>query len=59
MKEEKTFYCLRCQARFPGVVEKDKVFERTCPKCLSNSVRQETPLAAKALAEREARRPRA
>lgn len=40
MAEEARFKCLRCGAEFllpytPGVTE-----ERTCPQCLSNSVRR-------------------
>lgn len=48
MAQEVTFYCMRCDARFPMMVDPKKVVERTCPKCLSNSVRKETPAAAKA-----------
>jgi len=48
MAEEVTFYCLRCQARFPVLYESREVKERTCPKCGSNSVRKETPAAAEA-----------
>ena len=48
MTETKTFYCLRCQQRFPMDYEKKKVIERSCPGCGSNSVRLETPKAAAA-----------
>jgi Zn finger protein HypA/HybF involved in hydrogenase expression len=50
MAEEKTFYCLRCQHRFPVQYEPKAVVERSCPSCGSNSVRLETDAA------REARR---
>jgi len=43
---KKTFYCLRCQARFEGEHVPMQVVERTCPKCGSNSVRAETPISA-------------
>ena len=43
---KKTFYCLRCQHRFPLEHERGVTVERTCPKCGSNSVRLETALAA-------------
>lgn len=46
MAEEVTFYCLRCQSRFPLMVEAKEVKERTCPECGSNSVRKETTAAA-------------
>lgn len=46
MGELTTFYCLRCQSRFPMDHDKKKVVERTCPSCGSNSVRLETPKAA-------------
>ncbi|MFH1278180.1 MAG: hypothetical protein ABIK65_07360 [Candidatus Eisenbacteria bacterium] len=46
MAEEVTFYCLRCQSRFPLMVEAKEVKERTCLECGSNSVRKETPAAA-------------
>lgn len=45
MAQEVTFYCMRCNARFPLTVAPKKVVERTCPHCLSNSVRKETPAA--------------
>lgn len=48
MAEETTFYCLRCQSRFPMMVEAKEVKERSCPACGSNSVRKETPAAAAA-----------
>ena len=44
---KKTFYCLRCQQRFPMDHERGVTVERTCPKCRSNSVRLETALSAK------------
>jgi predicted nucleic acid-binding Zn-ribbon protein len=48
MSETKTFYCLRCQHRFPAEHDPKQVAERTCPDCGSNSVRLETPAAADA-----------
>jgi Zn finger protein HypA/HybF involved in hydrogenase expression len=48
MAETKTFYCLRCQHRFPVEYDKKQVVERSCPSCGSNSVRLETPKAAAA-----------
>ncbi len=45
--ETKTFYCLRCQHRFPMAYDRKRVVERSCPACGSNSVRLETPAAAK------------
>ncbi len=48
MAESRTFYCLRCQQRFPMDFDKDVVVERSCPACGSNSVRLETPAAAEA-----------
>ena len=45
---KKTFYCLRCQQRFPMDHERGVTLERTCPKCGSNSVRLETEIAARA-----------
>ncbi len=44
--ETTTFYCLRCQHRFPVEYDKQQVVERSCPQCGSNSVRRETPAAA-------------
>ncbi|MCP4204489.1 MAG: hydrogenase maturation nickel metallochaperone HypA [bacterium] len=46
MTDAKTFYCLRCQNRFPIAYDPKQVAERSCPKCGSNSVRLETPAAA-------------
>ncbi len=43
--EQKTFYCLRCGARFLAEHDPKQVFERSCPECGSNSVRLETPAA--------------
>lgn len=54
MGEKKTFYCLRCQARFPMDHDPKKVVERTCPRCGSNSVRLETEAAADAHRKRTA-----
>ena len=51
--QKKTFYCLRCQARFPMEHDPKVVVERTCPKCGSNSVRVETPAAAASRAEQQ------
>ena len=48
MSETKTFYCLRCQHRFPADYQKGTVVERRCPNCAINSVRLETPKAAAA-----------
>ncbi len=48
MADTKTFYCLRCQNRFPMDYEKKQTIERSCPSCGSNSVRLETPKAAAA-----------
>jgi len=45
---ETTFYCLRCQHRFPVEYDSKEVKERSCPRCGSNSVRKETPAAAAA-----------
>jgi Zn finger protein HypA/HybF involved in hydrogenase expression len=42
MAQEKEFYCMRCEARFLLQVIPRVTLERTCPKCGSNSVRQET-----------------
>lgn len=53
MSETKTFYCLRCQQRFPMDYDKKMVVERSCPACGSNSVRLETPKAAAAAQARE------
>ena len=39
---DKEFYCMRCEARFMLPVIPRVTLERTCPKCGSNSVRQET-----------------
>jgi len=49
-KQIKTFYCLRCQHRFPMDHDPKEVVERSCPRCGSNSVRLETPQAAASLA---------
>ena len=43
----KTFYCLRCQHRFKAEHDPKVVMERSCAACGSNSVRLETPAAAK------------
>ena len=48
MADTKTFYCLRCQNRFPMDHDKKEVVERSCPGCGSNSVRLETSKAAAA-----------
>ena len=48
MAMEKDFYCMRCKARFPLQVIPRVTLERTCPKCGSNSVRQETATSAEA-----------
>jgi predicted nucleic acid-binding Zn-ribbon protein len=53
MGETKTFYCLRCQHRFPVVSEPREVVERACPKCGSNSVRAETAVSAEKHASRK------
>jgi DNA-directed RNA polymerase subunit RPC12/RpoP len=53
MAESTTFYCLRCQNRFPVQYDPKEVKERSCPRCGSNSVRKETPAAA----ETQARSP--
>ena len=45
-KQNKTFYCLRCQHRFAMGHDPKEVVERSCPQCGSNSVRLETPQAA-------------
>ena len=37
MAETKTFYCLRCQHRFPMEYDKKQVVERSCPSCGSTS----------------------
>ena len=52
MAETKTFYCLRCQHRFPMEYDKKQVVERSCPACGSNSVRLETAKAAAAALSR-------
>jgi predicted nucleic acid-binding Zn-ribbon protein len=52
MAEEVMFYCLRCGHRFPVLYDSKEVKERTCPKCLSNSVRKETPAAIEAREKR-------
>jgi len=46
VSQSKTFYCLRCQHRFPLTCDPKQVVERSCPKCGSNSVRLETETAA-------------
>ena len=46
--KETTFYCLRCQHRFPVMYNKKEVKERSCPACGSNGVRKETPAAKEA-----------
>ena len=46
VKTSKTFYCLRCQQRFPVDLEPQDVVERSCPACGSNSVRPESATAA-------------
>ncbi|MFH1680806.1 MAG: hypothetical protein ABIH26_09195 [Candidatus Eisenbacteria bacterium] len=46
MAEQTTFYCLRCQHRFPIMYDSKEVKERSCPRCGSNSVRKETSAAA-------------
>jgi DNA-directed RNA polymerase subunit RPC12/RpoP len=46
MSDTKTFYCLRCQHRFPAPHDPKRTVERSCPSCGSNSVRLETPAAA-------------
>ncbi len=51
MSANKTFYCLRCQHRFPVAHDPKQVAERSCPKCGSNSVRLETPAAVAAKQE--------
>ena len=48
MSERKRLYCLRCQNRFEADVDPKVTAERSCPSCGSNSVRIETPAAAKA-----------
>jgi Zn finger protein HypA/HybF involved in hydrogenase expression len=45
VRDKKTFYCLRCDHRFPVEYDPKEVVERSCPKCGSNSVRLETPAA--------------
>lgn len=45
-RQRKTFYCLRCDQRFPVDYESKEVVERSCPNCGSNSVRLETAAAA-------------
>ena len=39
MKQKKTFECLRCGHRYPVDFDPKEVVERSCPKCVSNSVR--------------------
>ncbi len=34
------FKCLNCGHEYNGVYDHDKVTERTCPQCRSNSVRR-------------------
>lgn len=55
MAETRTFYCLRCQARFPLPYDPKAVVERTCPRCASNGVRLETEAAAAAAAAKAPR----
>ncbi len=52
----KTFYCLRCQHRFRAEHDPKVVAERSCAACGSNSVRLETPAAARRLAQPETQR---
>ncbi len=40
MANEAKFKCLRCGAEFMLHYEPKVIEERTCPKCLSNSVRR-------------------
>ena len=44
--QQRTFYCLRCQHRFPVDYNPKEVVERSCPQCGSNSVRLEKKTAA-------------
>ena len=48
MSETTTFYCLRCGRRFEAEYVKGTPKERSCPACLSNSVRRETETSAAA-----------
>ena len=45
-RQQRNFYCLRCQHRFPVDYDPKEVTERSCPECGSNSVRIETAAAA-------------
>lgn len=40
---ETTFKCLKCGHEYKGMYDPDKITERTCPKCRSNSVRRLPP----------------
>ena len=52
MAEDVTYYCMRCNHRFSGSYTRNEIKERTCPECMSNSVRMETEISA-ALWEKE------
>lgn len=41
MSEKRKFECLRCEHCFMADYDRNRVVERTCPKCGSNSVRLE------------------
>ena len=53
--QQKPFYCLRCQHRFPALYVPMQAMERSCPKCGSNSVRGETAASAARHAEGDSR----
>ena len=55
-KQQRIFYCLRCQNRFPLDYTPKEVVERSCPKCGSNSVRLETATAAAGASSKAGRR---
>jgi len=40
MAEEAKFKCLRCNHEYTDSYDPDKIEERSCPKCGSNSVRR-------------------
>jgi Zn finger protein HypA/HybF involved in hydrogenase expression len=51
MAQSRKFYCLRCQHRFLVEYDPKLAAERSCPKCGSNSVRLESPIARASLAD--------
>lgn len=44
---ETKFLCLNCGHEYEGLYDPDKIQERTCPECRSNSVRKAPAAKAK------------